>query len=65
MTLVNVLLVWCMYGDVTELEPGTLQAAASPPGSGMNYARPSVISSPHPFAASSEAETLERKRNGS
>lgn len=31
MTLVKVLLVWCMYSDVTELEPRALQAAAPPP----------------------------------
>lgn len=43
MTLVKVLLVWCMYGDVTELEPRPLQAAASPPSL---RARPNGISSP-------------------
>lgn len=47
MTLVKVLLVWCMYGDVTELEPRVLQAAASPPhsGSAQWYQQPQH---PHP-----------------
>lgn len=36
MTLVKVLLFWCMDSDVTELEPRALQAAASPPLSGLD-----------------------------
>lgn len=62
MTLVKVLLVWCMYSDVTELEPRTLQAAASPPHSGPGLI---VSAAPAPLStASSETEALGRKRHG-
>lgn len=62
MTLVKVLLVWCMYSDVTELEPRALQAAAPPPPSGLEDTRPNSVSGFLPTFPS-EAEALERKRN--
>lgn len=62
MTLVNVLLVWCMYSDVTELEPRALQAEASPPPSGLDYAMSNSVSGLLPIVPS-KAEALERKRN--
>lgn len=62
MTLVKVLLVWCMDSDVTELEPRTLQAAASPPLSGLDYTRPNSASGLLP-TISSKAEALERRRD--
>lgn len=61
MTLVKVLLVWCMDSDVTELEPRALQAAASPPRSGLDYTQPNSVSGLLP-TISSKAEALGRRR---